>query len=100
MSTQPHAPVDGIVREAVKWTLTAVGALLTWLGGSMLSDIKNGLHDAVAAQIQMTTKLAAIEEKLSASNASDLHQSAQIESVRAELIDLRMRVNTLETKIH
>ena len=92
---------DKIHDEIAKWStwiVTALMSLVVWLGGGMLGDIKASVKESAVAQQNTTARLSAIEEKLNAGSATSIYQSAQIEKIRTEVIDLRMRVNTIEDR--
>lgn len=82
-----------------KWVIGGAMSVVFLLGSQSLTEIKETMKSAVDAQNATNVRLARIEEQTTSSNNSALKQAAQMESLRTELIDLRMRVNTLETKV-
>ena len=90
--------VEGLLIEGAKYLAAGLAAIVVWLAGGMLTDIKNNQLKFADAQYGIYVKLAGIEEKVSSGTTASVHLTTQVETLQMEVIDTRMRVNTLEAR--
>ena len=101
MNTKVDDPVrgiDGAVREWEKYVLVGLIAVVCWFASRQLNTIEDNQKQGLASGVTTLVEIAAIREQLTARSLELLRQSAQIEEIRAQVIENRMHINTLEQK--
>lgn len=93
---------DKVQDVMLPWLKYVSGLLLTLamgFGWRQLDTILSYQQRSAELQTQILVKMAHLEESASMGAAAGLRVQTQVEELRTELVDVRMRVNTLEAKV-
>lgn len=79
-----------------KWALTAALSVAMALYYRQADRIEKTQDMMLAKQTEMLIQMAQMQVSSVSVNTTSLHNATQIEQLRTEIIDVRMRINTIE----